>query len=87
MTMDDLTLKVAVLIGDNIPADWIAHAIHRTTRHTQNEKEQAMTYLNTFTRPTAGDIGEEQEEVEFVPLEQPSEAPVEPAVPAEPVPA
>lgn len=71
----------------DLPTWWLTHAINRTTRYTQTEKDEAMTYINTFTRPTAGDLGEEQEEVEFVPLEQPSEAPVEPAVPAEPVPA
>ena len=68
----------------DLPTWWLTHAINRTTRYTQTEKDEAMTYIQTIT---AGDLGEEQEEVEFVPLEQPAEAPVEPAVPAEPVPA
>lgn len=85
MTMSDLTLKVAVLIGDNIPSDWIAHAIQRTTRYTTTEKEQAMTYLNKFT-PRSADIGEE-EEIEIVEMPEPAETPAPVEVPAEPVPA
>lgn len=72
----------------DLPIWWLAHAINRTTRYTDEEKAEAMRYINTIT---AGDLGEELEEVEFIPLPEPAEAPVqepspEPA-PAEPVPA
>lgn len=80
---DSLTLKVAALVEDYIPPDWIAHAIQRTTRYTTTEKEQAMNYLTEFTRPRGADIGEE-EEIEIVEMPEPAEtpAPVEVPVPA-----
>ena len=73
----------------DLPVWWLIEAINRTTRYTDTEKEQAMRYVRRII--TAGDLGEEQEEIEFVPLPEPAEAPVqEPAAPTpaeEPVPA
>ncbi len=43
--------------------------------------------MHTLTRPTLGDIGEEQEEIEVVPTHLPEHTPVTTPAPAEPVPA
>lgn len=69
----------------DLPVWWLIEAIDRTTRYTDQQKEEAMRYVII----TAGDLGEEQEEIEFIPLPEPAEAPVqEPSpAPAEPVPA
>lgn len=69
----------------DLPVWWLIDAIDRTTRYTDQQKEEAMRYVII----TAGDLGEEQEEIEFIPLPEPAEAPVqEPSpAPAEPVPA
>lgn len=72
----------------DLPTWWLAHAINRTTRYTDEEKAEAMRYINTIR---GADIGEEGEEIEIVPLPEPAEAPItEPAAPTpakEPVPA
>ncbi len=87
--MNPLIEGIRPLINDNIPTEWIALSINHTPKFTDAQKDEAMTYL--YTTITGGDLGEEQEEIEFVPLPEPAEAPVqepspEPA-PAEPVPA
>lgn len=65
------------------------HITPETLAHlyTETLKENAMHLhlVHNLPTPTAGDIGEDQEEWEVVPTHQPVEAPVE--TPAVPVPA
>src|SRR5699024_3491756 len=84
--MNQLLERVRPLIDMNIPTELLLLGLDRTTRYTDTQVGEAMRYVIT-----AGDLGEEQEEIEFIPLPEPAEAPVqepspEPA-PAEPVPA
>lgn len=48
-------------------------------------KENDMRHLTLIINPTAGDIGEDQEEWEVIPV--PTEVPTEVPTPSEPVPA
>lgn len=82
--MNPLIDRIRPLVDLNYPTELLLLALDRTTRYTNTEVGEAMRYVIT-----AGDLGEEQEEIEFIPLPEPAEAPVqEPSpAPAEPVPA
>lgn len=82
--MNPLIERVQPLIDMHIPTELLLLGLDRTTRYTDTEVGEAMRHVIT-----AGDLGEEQEEIEFIPLPEPAEAPVkEPSpAPAEPVPA
>ena len=84
--MNQLLERVRPLMNMNIPTEVLLMGLDRTTKYTDTEVGEAMRHVIT-----AGDLGEEQEEIEFVPLPEPAEAPVqEPSpqpAPAEPVPA
>ena len=67
--MSDLIDRIRPLIDMCIPTDWLMHAIARTTRYTDTEKEQAMQYVIRNA-----DIGE-TEEIEIVEVPEPVEVP------------
>lgn len=64
----------------DLPTEWLIEAIDRTTRYTDQQKEEAMRYVIRNA-----DIGE-TEEIEIVEIPEPVEVPMPEPV-EEPVPA